>query len=327
MDDLVTSTGMSVSTTEGALRTLDVSAMLESFISYLDASPASVRTYARAIRPFMKFVQENNITAPARKDVIRFRDVLLETRKASTVQLYMTAVRLFFQWAEDTGMYQDITRRVRVSKPNQGMHAKDCLTMNQCIDVLLAARKQESFMKGTRDFAMIYLMLAGGFRTIEISRANVEDLRQRGEHCVLYVQGKGREDKREFVRVSPEAAQAVREYLRVRGAKEGEPLFTACGNRKGEQGRMSTRSVSKVVKGAMRAAGYDSERLTAHSTRHTAVTMALSRGEPLEKVQQFARHKNIQTTLIYVHELSQDSNDCSDRVGSAIAEALRSRAA
>lgn len=136
--------------------------MLESFISYLDASPASVRTYARAIRPFMKFVQENNITAPARKDVIRFRDVLLETRKASTVQLYMTAVRLFFQWAEDTGMYQDITRRVRVSKPNQGMHAKDCLTMNQCIDVLLAARKQESFMKGTRDFAMIYLMLAGG---------------------------------------------------------------------------------------------------------------------------------------------------------------------
>lgn len=88
---------------------------------------------------------------------------------------------------------------------------------------------------------------------------------------------------------------------------------------------MTTRSVSKTAKEAMKAAGYDSERLTAHSTRHTAVTLALLNGESLEKVKQFARHANMNTTLIYAHELEQDKNDCSDVIAAAIKKAAAER--
>lgn len=311
-------------TEKGALQAVDVSGMFSSFISYLDNAPSSVATYTRALRPFIRYVKENGITAPAREDVIRYRDALKERYKPATVQIYMTAVRLFFQWAEDNNLYSDVTRRVRVAKVDRQEHAKDYLTPVQVVDVLRTAQQEEG-IKGLRDYAMLYLMLAAGLRCIEVSRANVEDLRPRGEHSVIYVQGKGHEDRRDYVRISPEAEKAVRAYLTARGAKSGEPLFAATGNRRSEAGRMSTRAISGTVKSVLKAAGYDSDRLTAHSTRHTAVTLALMNGESLEQVQQFARHKSMNTTLIYAHELERDKNDCSDVITAAIERAMKGR--
>ena len=68
----------------------------------------------------------------------------------------------------------------------------------------------------------------------------------------------------------------------------------------------------------MQAAGYDSARLTAHSLRHTAVTLSLLAGKDITEVQQFARHKNIETTMIYNHALDKAKNTCSKAVESAI---------
>ena len=102
-DMIITGTSTAAETTEkGALQGVDVSDMFSSFIAYLDNAPSSVATYTRALRPFIRYVKANSLTAPAREDVIRYRDALKERYKPATVQIYMTAVRLFFQWAEDT---------------------------------------------------------------------------------------------------------------------------------------------------------------------------------------------------------------------------------
>ena len=61
-------------------------------------------------------------------------------------------------------------------------------------------------------------------------------------------------------------------------------------------------------------AGLDSDRLTAQSLRHTAVTQALIAGQTLQEVQQFARHSNINTTLIYAHNLENEKNECSGKL-------------
>lgn len=68
----------------------------------------------------------------------------------------------------------------------------------------------------------------------------------------------------------------------------------------------------------MRNAGYDSDRLTAHSLRHTAITLSLKNGESLQEVQQFARHTNINTTLIYAHNLEREQNTCSNTISNSI---------
>jgi hypothetical protein len=43
-----------------------------------------------------------------------------------------------------------------------------------------------------------------------------------------------------------------------------------------------------ITTAVMRAAGFDSERLTAYSLRHTAITQALLVGSPLQEDQHYA---------------------------------------
>ena len=77
---------------------------------------------------------------------------------------------------------------------------------------------------------------------------------------------------------------------------------------------MSTRSIRGILKEAMRKAGFNSDMLTAHSLRHTAATLNLQAGAPIEEVQQYLRHKDIANTLIYAHMLDMDKNQCAGRI-------------
>lgn len=289
--------------------------LFTSFIEYLDASPKTVETYTRAVRQFFKYIYENGISQPTREDVIAYREYLKDTHKPTTVQNYIVAVRLFFQWTEQKGLYPNVAEHIKGAKLDKN-HKKDYLTSRQVKKVLETAREES--LQGLRDYAILALMFTGGLRTIEVSRANVEDLRTAGDSEVLYLQGKGHEEKTDYIKLMPEVEDAIRAYLKARGAVEPtEPLFTSTSNNsKGE--RISTRTVSGIVKTALKKAGYNSDKLTAHSTRHTAVTLALMGGQKLEEVQQFARHKNLATTLIYAHNIDRAKNNCEATIAKAI---------
>ena len=289
--------------------------LFTSFIEYLDASPKTVETYTRAVRQFFKYIYENKINQPTREDVIAYREYLKDTHKPTTVQNYIVAVRLFFQWTEQEGLYPNVADHVKGAKLDKN-HKKDYLTSRQVKKVLETAREES--LQGLRDYAILALMFTGGLRTIEVSRANVEDLRTAGDSEVLYLQGKGHEEKTDYIKLMPEVEDAIRAYLKARGAVEPtEPLFTSTSNNS-KGARISTRTVSGIVKTALKNAGYDSDKLTAHSTRHTAVTLALMGGQKLEEVQQFARHKNLQTTLIYAHNIDRAKNNCEATIAKAI---------
>ena len=78
------------------------------------------------------------------------------------------------------------------------------------------------------------------------------------------------------------------------------PLFVATGNRsKGK--RIAATTISTMLKGAMKEAGFNSERLTAHSLRHTAGTNAMQLTGDLYTTQQYMRHSSPATTEIYLH--------------------------
>ena len=73
---------------------------------------------------------------------------------------------------------------------------------------------------------MLILMLTMGLRTIEVSRANVEDIRNSGDSTVLYVQGKGHTEKDAMVRMPSVVEDAIRDYLKARKSSSlTEPLF------------------------------------------------------------------------------------------------------
>ena len=231
------------------------------------------------------------------------------------MQNYIIATRLFFQWTEQEGLYPNVAAHVKGAKLDRE-HKKDYLTPRQVKKVLEGVDR--STAQGKRDYAILALMFTGGLRTIEVVRANVEDLTTAGERTVLYVQGKGHEEKGAPVNIPAATEDAIREYLAIRGKLEGkEPLFASVSDRNAG-GRMTTRSISRLVKNAFTAAGYTSDKLTAHSTRHTAVTLALLGGEKLEEVQKFARHADISTTMVYAHSLDAAANRCSNTIATAI---------
>lgn len=288
---------------------------LAEFVSYIDASEKTVKAYTNAVKLFMQYLAENRISEPNRDTVITYREYLKESgHKPTTIQNYITAIRQFFKWTAVKRYYPDITEHVKGAKLSRE-HKKDYLTSNQVKAVL--SKIDTSTVSGKRNYAIIALMVCCGLRTIEVARANVSDIQNVSGHTVLFVQGKGKTEKAEYVKLPIQVETAIREYLMMRNASENEPLFTSTSNNSyGE--RMTTRSISAIAKDSMIQAGYNSSRLTAHSLRHTAVTLSLLAGKDITEVQQFARHSSINTTMIYNHALDKANNSCSDAVSSSI---------
>lgn len=104
------------------------------------------------------------------------------------------------------------------------------------------------------------------------------------------------------------------DYLGTRGKLEGAaPLFASEGHRN-NGGRLTEPSISRIIKGRLQAAGYDTHRLTAHSLRHTSVTMLLESGATLQEAQHHARHASPETTGIYAHNIDQRKQHAEQRV-------------
>ena len=283
--------------------------------SYIDVAPKSKETYRKAIKQFLVYLSDNGIVQPTRETVIEWRDSLKADHKATTVQTYLTAVKLFFRWLEQEGIYRNIADHVKGVRVSTG-HKKDYLTSKQSHRVLETI--DTDTLKGLRDYAIVGLMLTTGLRTVEVTTADIADLRTVGDATVLFIKGKGKEEKADYVKLAPQVEDAIRAYLTARGAtEESAPLFTSTSrNNYGE--RMTTRSIRAIAKGSMIAAGYNSDRLTAHSMRHTAGTLALLNGASTREVQQLLRHSNINTTMIYAHELDRARNNSELKVANAI---------
>jgi site-specific recombinase XerD len=285
--------------------------MIERFCAAHDARDSSRAGYRRALRQFEKWILAEGIRSPTAQDILAFKRKLeAEGKSAKTINTYLTAIRLFFAWAESMRLCPNIARSVkgiRIYRREEG--SKDCLTPEQ-VKALLDSIDRET-LEGKRDFAFLKLAIGTALRAIEIIRANVGDIRHSmdkagQERTVLFVHGKGRGGKKEFVELPASVHAAINDYLGARGGTPApdEPLFISRSKRnRGD--RLTTRSVSRVAKERLRAIGINSKRITLHSLRHTGCTLALLAGAELKSVQEMARHADINTTLIYVHSLNR----------------------
>lgn len=290
--------------------------LFKNFIVFIDATPNTVRTYRGSLKQWFLYLRENQIVQPTAETVRQYRDQLQKNgKKPTTVKNYIIAVKRFFQWTEEAGLYPNVAKHIKSGRLSKNFK-RDYLTGSQARQIL--NHIDRSTLKGKRDYAMLVMMLTMGLRTIEVTRANIEDIRIKGNTTVLYVQGKGHNEKDDLIRMPQHVESAIRDYLSVRRAKDlSEPLFTSTSNHNVD-GRMTTRSIRRIVKTAFVSAGYDSPRLTAHSTRHTAATLSLLNGATLQQAQELLRHRNIGTTEIYAHNIDAATNPAANDVEEAI---------
>jgi integrase/recombinase XerC/integrase/recombinase XerD len=295
---------------------MGLDALAKEFLSSLDVGTGSRATYSRSLRQFTRWLEatgrSRQLNSLRREDILAFKEELLACKKSScTVSTYLTAVRGFFQWLEGRKIYPNIAQGVKGAKKARGFR-KDCLTEEQLREALAAMDTRS--LVGLRDYAVFNLVARTGLRTIEVSRAQVADIRQEAGQAVLWIQGKGRDAKDDFSILTPEALKPIRAYLAARGAKdEQEPLFCSHSDKNKGQA-LTTRSLSRIIKGALRRIGLDDRRLTAHSLRHTAITLAVKGGATVEQAMYMARHADPRTTMIYFHNLSRLQNGAEMRV-------------
>ena len=147
-----------------------------------------------------------------------------------------------------------------------------------------------------RTYALIALLLFGALRVSEALSVRAEDITTDRKHRVLAVTGKGGKVRR--LAVAPSLGHAL--DVQLAGRAEGLTLRTATGNAWDRS--EAWRAVRRIAKAAgVKEAG----KISPHSLRHTAVTLALQAGEPLDRVQALAGHSDPRTTQRYNRRLGQ----------------------
>lgn len=285
--------------------------VIDDFKCNLDASKTTKETYVKGVNAFIRWCEESNVTEVSHATLIQFKeDLISQNKKASTISMYMTALKQLYKYLETKGI-KNIASDLKGAKQKRN-YSKDPLTLDQAKDLLNSIDRTTD--EGKRNYALVYLLLTTGLRTIEIERANIEDIRNIANNSVLYVMGKGRESKDEYVKLTYETLKAINEYLATRTIKDDtEPLFTSLSDRTRGQ-RLKTRSIRDIIKNAYKKIGINSDKITTHSLRHTAITLSLLGGTPLQEVQQMARHSNINTTMIYAHNLKRIESNAEDNI-------------
>jgi len=192
-------------------------------------------------------------------------------------------------------------------------HKKDTLEREAVKEI--ADSIDRSTESGKRLYAMYLLCISCGLRTIEINRANVEDIKRTGSRTYLYLQGKGHSEHDQPVLLIPEVKAALRDYLESRADNPTpkSPLFVSTSNRsKGK--RIAPTTISTMLKEVLVNAGYDSDRLTAHSLRHTSGTGAYKATGNIYLAQKHQRHADPATTEIYVHAEEREDRNTEQQV-------------
>jgi integrase/recombinase XerD len=280
--------------------------ILAAFFAQLDASPKTISTYKRNIRAYTRFLNAAGLEIlTATKNTIRAYKKSLEQagKKPSTINAYLTAVRRLYSFLEAEEIKANIATNIKGCRRATNS-PKQALTIEQT-KALLQEPAAGARLEQLRNYAMLNLMTRRGLRTIEVCRANIEDIQQINGLAVLYLQGKGYKEKNDFIILNETCLQPIYSYLQARNCEDKTaPLFAGCGNRN-KGGRLTTRTINRIVKTALKEQGIQAAELTAHSLRHTAVTIALLGGASLQETQAMARHKNINTTLIYAHNLNR----------------------
>lgn len=295
--------------------TLDLDDLVEAWGAYLKLEYAEpTRTsYLKGLRVYREWLREQSLTLATAKpsNVRTWREHLRESYAIGTVNLWLTAVRRFYAFLVEEYdapiMNPAAIRGVR--QKGRRRHKRDEIT---AAEIRAIFGTFDESPRGKRDRFMCYLMAYAALRTVEVQRANLEDIRTMEGRTVLWVQGKGDLEPEDFVVLNAKAEQSLRTWLTVRGNEPGPLLFGL--GRRTQRGRLSLRHIRRIIKAHYKAAGVIGERKTTHSLRHSAITTANRNGGTPEQTMTMARHRSFDTTLGYIHALERIAAPAEDLI-------------
>lgn len=278
----------------------------EDFISYLDVDDLTLRAYRCGINQFMQYLEDNHIKQPTRNSIIAFRDYLRENYSSCTVNSYMTSIKALFKYLELNNKYENITRDIKGAKYST-TPKKQVLSLEQTKTIY-------NSLIDLREKALFSLLITTGLRGIEVARARIEDIKIYNGEVVLWVQCKKHDSKDEYVKLSNQVLEDIKNYI---GNRTSGYIFVSTSNNSKGNG-VSTTTLRKTIKSIFKRFGLDDDSFSLHSTRRTSATIMYQNGVDIHSIQQVLHHISSNTTARYINSVTRNDNKSEYIVSNAI---------
>ena len=266
------------------------------FIEYLDVDDLTLRAYKCGINNFIEYLKSNNIEQPNRDDLINYRDMLRNNYSSNTVNSYMIAIRSLFKYLEMNGFYKNICVDIKGAK-------YDTTPKKQVLSIEQAQTIYKS-LTDLREKCLFSLLITTGLRGIEVARANIEDIKLHNGEIVLWVQCKKHDSKNEYVKLSNQVLEDIKNYI---GSRTSGSLFISTSNENKGNG-LSTTSIRKIIKNIFKRFGLDSDTFSLHSMRRSSATIMYQSGADIHSIQQVLHHVSQNTTTRYINAVTRNEN-------------------
>ena len=232
--------------------------------------------------------------------------------KSSTIKRRVAAIRGFFEWLvaldviSKNPSHRQLLRRVRSS----GSRDKKLIFLTSQQAERLVEAADGSGEAAARDRALLLTLLHCVLRRSEAAAMNVDHIRPLGHYWVLDLPNT-KSGTDQYVKIPAHVVERIEEMKTSYGIEDGPLWRSVSNNSRGN--RLSARSIYGIVDKVARRAGLPAE-IGAHSLRHTGCTLAIEAGASIHQVQVHARHKNIETTMMYVHQRDRLRDSAADYI-------------
>ncbi len=263
------------------------------------ASAHTLRAYASDLRQLGEWLRGRRKGADPEVDEIGHEEIqswlheqaTTQNNKASSLARKISTLRTFFRYLLRHEHVEVNPAELLVS-PKVSHPLTNFMGVDDVFQLLEKNSKDTPI--GRRDHAMWEVAYGCGLRVSELVGLDLDRV-DLGESWVR-VRGKG--NKERMVPLARKAKEALLAYYEKRPDMLKEPNDAIFLNVRG--GRLTTRSVRRLLKQHLIAAGLDPD-VTPHGLRHSFATHLLDSGADLRGIQELLGHASLSTTERYTH--------------------------
>lgn len=299
---------------------------LDSFLEMLSAerglSKNTCQAYATDLTEYFRFSTNTSfhstdnaqdLSSLNEKDLLRYLTHLEKNQiSVATRARRLSALKHYVKFLQQEN-YLDHNFTVTFQGPRQGKRLPKILHEEE-VDALLETVMLLQSPEGLRLRCLLEVLYATGMRVTELLTLTIATIFQafRTQQKYLVIQGKGKKER--IVPLTDTALEALKEYLNIRQNFEphfkGKPKTTSwLFPSHGAQGHLTRQGFAKLLKGLALEAGLAPQRVSPHVIRHAFATHLLNRGADLLSLQKLLGHKDVSTTEIYTHVLTEKMED------------------
>ena len=310
---MTTTTALATAAQQLPAVTAETFAPIVAMVTNAVSSQHTKRAYARALVDFMTWHQSEGRAGLDKATVNAYVTHLRnEGTPASSINQRLVAIRKMANEAADNGLIPQAAAQAIAraeGERTEGGRLGNWLDTKQAQQLLDAPDR--ATMKGTRDRAILAVLLGCGLRREECAALTVKHLQQREGRWVI-VDLVGKRNKTRSVPMPSWAKASVDAWLNLAGITEGFIFRPVNKGGRVQPGAMTAQAVYNLVSEYSAAIGLGSDvkakgqkrKVTAtvhpHDLRRTFAKLAHKGDAPIEQIQLSLGHSSIQTTEKYL---------------------------